>query len=296
MAARKPSKLLQQLFIPEVDPKHEGKVKRAQMILNREFYHPGLLQVALTHPSYAKHAKTTNNYERMEFLGDSILGAIIAEEVFARYPDLEEGGLTRIKVSVVSGASLSKVCGELGLGECIIFGDSEAGTQGRGLHSALENVYEAIVAALYLDGGWDVARDWVMLTLGPHISHDIATEPESPKSSLQEYLQARKRKPTYRITDIIGPPHDRVFQAAVYCDDELLGTGEGHSKKAAEAAAAQVALEKIAEQKANGRRKRRERKAEQTEDAAATGADAVEGAADDEPQGDDEARSEQNAE
>ena len=129
----------------------------------------------------------------------------------------------------------------LGLGECIIFGDSEAGTQGRGLHSALENVYEAIVAALYLDGGIDIAREWVMRTLGPHISRDIATEPESPKSSLQEYLQARRRKPTYRITDIIGPPHDRVFQAAVYCGDELIGTGEGHSKKAAEAAAAQQA-------------------------------------------------------
>ena len=84
-----------------------------------------------------------------------------------------------------------------------------------------------------------------MRTLGPHISRDIATEPESPKSSLQEYLQARRRKPTYRITDIIGPPHDRVFQAAVYCGDELIGTGEGHSKKAAEAAAAQQALETL---------------------------------------------------
>lgn len=252
--------MLKQLNIPDVDPKHKDKVEQAQKILDREFYCPGLLQVALTHPSYAKHAKTTNNYERMEFLGDSILGAIIAEEIFGRFPDLEEGGLTRIKVSLVSGASLSKVCGELGLGECIIFGDSEAGTKGRGLHSALENVYEAIVAALYLDGGWDVAREWIMLTLGPHISHDIATEPESPKSSLQEYLQARKRKPTYKITDITGPPHDRVFQAAVYCEDELIGTGEGHSKKSAEAAAAQMALDKIAEEKANGRRKRRERK------------------------------------
>lgn len=243
--ARRPSKLLSKLQIPDVSPEHDSRIKHAQEIIGREFSVPGLLQVALTHPSYVKHTKSGDNYERLEFLGDSILGAIIAEEVFGMFPDLEEGGLTRIKVSLVSGASLSQVCGELGLGECIIFGDSEAGTQGRGLHSALENVYEAIVAALYLDGGIDIAREWVMRTLGPHISRDIATEPESPKSSLQEYLQARRRKPTYRITDIIGPPHDRVFQAAVYCGDELIGTGEGHSKKAAEAAAAQQALETL---------------------------------------------------
>lgn len=244
--ARRPNKeLLSKLDIPELELEHEGKLKKAEEIIGREFYNKGVLQVALTHPSYTKHAKTTNNYERLEFLGDSILGAIIAEEVFGRYPDLEEGGLTRIKVSVVSGASLSKVCGEEGLGDCIIFGESETGTQSRGMHSALENVYEAIVAALYLDGGIDVAREWVMRTLGPHISHDIATEPESPKSSLQEYLQARRKKPYYKITDIIGPPHDRKFQAAVYCEDELIGEGEGRSKKAAEAEAAQRALEKF---------------------------------------------------
>ena len=240
--ARRPSKLLEKLDFLEVMPQYESQIVRAQQIIGREFAKPEVLQVALTHPSFGKHGKTVSNYERMEFLGDSILGYIIAEEVFGRYPDLEEGGLTRIKVSLVSGDSLSKVCGDLGLADCIIFGDSEAGTQGRGLHSALENVYEAIVAALYLDGGIEAARDWVLTTLGPHISRDIATEPESPKSSLQEYLQARRKKPVYKIIDIIGPPHDRMFQAAVYCGDEQIGTGEGHSKKAAEAAAAQEAL------------------------------------------------------
>lgn len=243
--ARRPSKFIENLDIPELEECHLANLDRAEKIIGREFTNRGLLQVALTHPSYGKHTKVTNNYERLEFLGDSVLGFIIAEETFGRFPDLEEGGLTRIKVSLVSGASLSKVSAEEGIGECIIFGDSEAGTQGRGLHSALENVYEAIVAALYLDGGIEAARDWVLRTLGPHISRDIATEPESPKSSLQEYLQARRKKPYYKITDIIGPPHDRVFQAAVYCDEDCIGTGEGHSKKAAEAAAAKEALVKL---------------------------------------------------
>ena len=243
--ARRPSKLIEHRDIPEIEECHLANLDKAEKIIGREFFNRGLLQVALTHPSYGKHTRSTNNYERLEFLGDSILGFIIAEETFGRFPDLEEGGLTRIKVSLVSGASLSKVCGDEGLGDCIIFGDSEAGTKGRGLHSALENVYEALVAALYLDGGIDAAREWVLRTLGPHISRDIATEPESPKSSLQEYLQARRKKPYYRITDIIGPPHDRIFQAEVYCDDETLGVGEGHSKKAAEAAAAAQALKAL---------------------------------------------------
>lgn len=243
--ARRPSKLVEKLDIPPIEESHIANLERAEQIIGRPFANRGLLQVALTHPSYGKHTKVSNNYERLEFLGDSILGFIIAEETFGRFPDLEEGGLTRIKVSLVSGASLSKVCGDEGLGECIIFGDSEAGTKGRGLHSALENVYEAIVAALYLDGGIEAARDWVLRTLGPHISRDIATEPESPKSSLQEYLQARRKKPYYKITGIDGPPHDRVFQAQVYCDDDVLGMGEGHSKKAAEAAAAAEALKAL---------------------------------------------------
>ena len=237
--------VIEKLNIPPLDKRHKRKLERAEEIIGYEFSNRGLLQVALTHPSASKAVNGNANYERLEFLGDSILGAIMAEEVFSRYPDLEEGGLTRIKVALVSGASLSHISDELGIGRVIIFGDSEYGTKGRGLTSALENVYEAIVAALYIDGGIDAARAWILKTLGPLISRDIASEPESPKSSLQEYLQARKRKPEYEITDIVGPPHDRLFKAQVMVDDEVIGTGEGHSKKAAEAAAATQALKKL---------------------------------------------------
>lgn len=220
-----------------------AKLEQAQRVLGYSFKDTELLSAALTHPSKAKHTATTHNYERLEFLGDSILGAVIANELFCRYPDLDEGGLTRIKVSLVAGSTLSKVADDLGLAEAIIFGESETGTDCRGMHSALENVFEALVAALFLDGGLDLARTWILDTLGPHISKDIAAEPESPKSSLQEYLQARQKKPVYEITGQDGPPHDRTFFARVLVDDEELGSGQGRSKKEAEAAAAAVALE-----------------------------------------------------
>lgn len=217
----------------------------AERIVGYHFNDRSLLELALKHPSASEHAMNTDNYERLEFLGDSILGAIIAEEIFERFPDLEEGGLTRIKVSLVSGASLSKVAEEEGLSQVIIFGESEAGTKGRGMTSALENVFEAIVAALFLDGGIEQARSWALRVLGPHIDRDIASEPESPKSSLQEHLQARHKKPVYEITGVDGPPHARQFTASVLVDGEVLGTGAGTSKKHAEAAAAAVALERL---------------------------------------------------
>lgn len=224
---------------------HERNIARVEEILDYGFQDKGLIEAALTHPSYAMHTATTFNYERLEFLGDSILGAIVADDIFRRYPDLEEGGLTRIKVALVSGAMLSRVAAEEGIGDCIIFGESETGTDQRGLHSALENVYEAIVAALYLDGGITAARRWIVSSLGPYVSKDIAAEPESPKSLLQEYLQARGQKPDYRITNTSGPAHDLTFYADALVDDEVIGSGEGHSKKAAEADAARAALEKL---------------------------------------------------
>ena len=238
-------KLISQLHMGKPHPENAAQVEKAQEILGYQFNHTALLEAAITHPSASKHAHKLKDYERLEFLGDSVLGCIIAEETFGRFPDLDEGGLTRIKVSVVSGVSLSTVGKEIGLGDVIIFGDSEAGTKGRGLNSALENVFEALVGALYLDSGMEAAREWALRVLGDHIRREIAEEPESPKSSLQEYLQARRRKPLYRITEVSGPPHDRKFTAAVLVDEQVLGTGEGRSKKAAEAAAAQKALEEL---------------------------------------------------
>lgn len=221
------------------------KLARAERILGYEFEDKGLLEAALTHPSALDKPSTLHDYERLEFLGDSILGAITAVYLFETFKDLDEGGLTRIKVSLVSGTTLSRVSSEEGAADCIIFGESETGTDQRGLHSALENVYESLVAALYLDGGVDAARAWIARTLLIHADRNLALEPESPKSSLQEYLQDQGKQPVYQIIGADGPPHARTFFAQVQVDDQIIGHGSGHSKKQAEAAAAAEALKAL---------------------------------------------------
>lgn len=209
------------------------------------FHDKQLLVQALTHPSAVEEDAIDLSYERLEFLGDSILGALVAREIYCRFPEMDEGGMTRIKVSLVSGTSLSTVASEMGFDDIIIFGGSERGTGRRGLHSALENVYESVVAALALDGGIDVVQEWVLRTLSPHISRQHAMEPENPKSTLQEYLQVKRITPTYELVAADGPPHDRTFTSQVLSGDVVIGVGSGRSKKDAEANAATAALQRL---------------------------------------------------
>ena len=218
------------------------RLEQAQEILGYRFKDVNVLKAALTHPSATEGQAGRHSYERLEFLGDSILGAIVAREAFSTYPQLDEGGLTRIKVSLVSGVSLSALAEELGIGQVIIFGQSEAGTGKRGLHSALENVYEAIVAAICLDGGYQSAHDFVARTLLPRMDISMAREPENPKSTLQEHLQEHRITPTYEIIETMGPPHDRSFVSRVLAAGIPLAQGFGHSKKEAEVEAAREAL------------------------------------------------------
>ncbi|NTW27899.1 MAG: ribonuclease III [Coriobacteriia bacterium] len=213
--------------------------------MGHRFSDRDLLLRALTHPSAIEAKDPGAYYERLEFLGDSVVGFVIAEEVFRRYPDMPEGGMTRIKISAVAGTTLSEVAADLGLGGALIVGDSERGTGGRGLVSALENVYEALVAALYLDAGLPAAREWVLATLGSRISEDAASTPENPKSLLQEITQARGLAPTYRLIAEDGPPHARTFTCAVEMEGIVVGQGSGRTKKDAEAAAASAALERL---------------------------------------------------
>ncbi len=223
------------------------KLDRAQEILDWRFENTQYLLSAITHPSATEGRAVKFSYERLEFLGDSILGALVANEAFHRFPDLDEGGLTRIKVALVSGASLSGVAEKLGFADIIVFGSSETGTGRRGLHSALENVYEAVVAALYLDGGVEVAGAFVERTLIPKMSLSLAREPENPKSALQEKLQEGGITPTYKLVETQGPPHDRTFVAQVYAGDKGLARGVGRTKKEAESQAAKTTLARLSE-------------------------------------------------
>ncbi len=223
------------------------KLDRAQEILDWRFENTQYLLSAITHPSATEGRAVKFSYERLEFLGDSILGALVANEAFHRFPDLDEGGLTRIKVALVSGASLSEVAEKLGFADIIVFGSSETGTGRRGLHSALENVYEAVVAALYLDGGREVAERFVTDTLIPRMDISMAREPENPKSALQEKLQEGGITPTYKLVETQGPPHDRTFVAQVYAGDKGLARGVGRTKKEAESQAAKTTLARLSE-------------------------------------------------
>ena len=225
----------------------QRKLVRAQEILDYRFDSEHLLLSAITHPSATEGKAVKYSYERLEFLGDSILGAIVAAIAFHRFHDLDEGGLTRIKVALVSGTSLSDVANRLGFADIIVFGSSETGTGKRGLHSALENVYEAVVAALYLDGGIEAAQEFVERTLIPRMSMDMAREPENPKSALQEKLQEDGITPTYKLVETQGPPHDRTFVAQVFAGTQGLARGTGRTKKEAESQAAKSTLARLGE-------------------------------------------------
>ena len=184
------------------------RLTRAQEILGHEFNNKVLLRAALTHPSAVEGLPVSASYERLEFLGDSILGAVVARSLFESYPEFDEGKLTRLKVSLVSGATLSEVSHELGIDDIIIFGASETGTGARGLHSAL-----------YLDAGWDAAAEFIHRTLKPHLASERAEHPANPKSFLQECVQADGHEPpAYKLVGSEGPAHAPTFTAVVLID------------------------------------------------------------------------------
>ncbi|MCL1891256.1 MAG: ribonuclease III [Coriobacteriia bacterium] len=220
------------------------RLAQAEKILGHQFSNPTLLETALRHPSAASEDSSQPSYDRLEFLGDAVLGMVVSRLIYDRFPRMDEGGMTRIKVSLVAGQQLSEVAKGLGFGELISFGSSERGTGNRGLTSALEDIYEACIAALTLDGGLEVATAFIERTLAPLIQESMAAEPTNPKSTLQEILQVRHITPTYEVIDTEGPPHSRTFTVTVLADGEVIGQGSGRSKKDAEAAAALSALKK----------------------------------------------------
>lgn len=218
-------------------------IKHVEEVCGHEFADKELVAHALTHPSAEESKKVGKDYERLEFLGDSVLGALIAIDVYERFPDMSEGELSQLKIALVSGEMLSEVAGELGLAAYIRVGDSERGTGERGLRSMLEDVYEALVGALYLDGGAEAAHDFVRRTLHPRMTASLGRKAVSPKSRLQEHVQRDYRTgPVYKLEGELGPAHSPTFVSVVLVDGARVGRGEGSTKKESQAAAAQDAL------------------------------------------------------
>lgn len=222
------------------------RVAEIERICGHTFQDKSLIESAITHPSAVEGKPVSASYERLEFLGDSILGAIVATDLFERFPAMDEGELTRIKISLVSGETLSRVSNDLGIAPLIVMGESERGTGARGMHSALENVFESVVGALYLDAGYDTTHAFVVAALGEYVSPTLALRAVSPKSRLQEVMQREMHcAPEYKLVNEQGPAHDPVFTSVVMVTGARVGRGEGSSKKSSESAAAQDALERM---------------------------------------------------
>ncbi len=187
--------------------------------------------------------------ERLEFLGDAVLGLVANEELYHMYPDRSEGDLTKMKSLLVCGARLSEVAIEIDLGLHIRMSRSEAATGGRQRSSILADTTEALIGAVYLDGGLQPAREVIRrIVLKGSESVLERRSLRNYKSRLQELIQSRyKSPPRYRVVSVSGPDHDRVFQVSVTFSGEVLGSGEGRNKKTAEQHAARVALEKLEE-------------------------------------------------
>ncbi len=224
----------------------ETALTRLQERLGVSFRELSRLERALTHRS----AATSNHFdsnERLEFLGDSVLGLVVSENLFRLYPQHSEGDLAKSKAYIVSEAALAEAASRLGLEEFVVMSLSEAATGGRRRRSILADAFEAIIAAVYLDRGIVAARKVVRNALLETL-HAAATDQHRHdfKSSLQERTQAAVRKaPLYRIANEAGQEHDKTFLAEAFLDEVRIGTGTGKSKKEAEQAAALDALNQL---------------------------------------------------
>jgi ribonuclease-3 len=205
--------------------------------LGYRFKRMDLLDLALTHRSWANEQSIPEHYERLEFLGDAVLGLVAGEWLYASHPELPEGDLSKHKAQLVSREALARHARELDLGESLRIGVGEDRSGGRTKASLLADSMEAVFGAIYLDGGLEAARKAIL----PLLENDAKTQ-------LQEVVQALGWDlPDYRLTDSIGPDHNKTFIVEVWLAGELAGRGEGPSKKLAEQRAAADALENLPE-------------------------------------------------
>lgn len=217
-------------------------MQELQSKLNYRFMDHGLIQTALTHSSYANEHRCQSN-ERLEFLGDSILGMVVASYLYRLYPDMTEGKMTRLRAELVCEQSLHRVAGRMGFGENLRLGKGEELSGGRERASILADCVEAVIAALYLDGGFDVAREFIM----EHILSELAGRDfaygSDYKTELQELVQQKPNQNlSYAMVAESGPDHMKSFTAEVRLNGAVLGTGVGRTKKEAEQNAAGRAL------------------------------------------------------
>ena len=226
-----------------------------QQRLGYSFRDESLLRLALTHPSVAHENGVTSasgdeaqrrptHNQRLEFLGDSVLGFVLSHELYEKFPEADEGALTKSRAKLVNASSLSEHGRALGLGAHLILSRGEENTGGRERSSALADAFEALLGAIFLDGGFDPAREFILREFSGKLG-ELGTLPgiENPKGELQELLQSRSpNAPEYQLISASGADHARDFECAVLHDGVELARGRGKSKKIAESEAALAAL------------------------------------------------------
>ncbi|SHJ95785.1 ribonuclease III [Paramaledivibacter caminithermalis] len=217
-----------------------------EQLINYEFKKKELINEALTHSSYAneKKNKKYKHNERLEFLGDSVLGLIISDYLFINYPDLPEGELTKTRAKIVCEPTLSYCAKAIDLGNYIMLGKGEDATGGRERQSLLADAFESVIGAIYLDGGIESAKKFILWTMKEVINDALNGKIFIDyKTRLQELIQNDPNvKISYEIIDEKGPDHNKTFYTQVKKNDNVLGHGKGKSKKESEQNAAKMAL------------------------------------------------------
>jgi len=229
-------------------PSAKSNVEELQRGLGYQFSKPELLRLALTHPSVAHEttAPTPHN-QRLEFLGDAVLSLVLTQELYEKFYTVSEGPLTKARAQMVNRRSLAEQARRFHVGQFLILSRGEESSGGREKQSALADAFEAILGAIFLDGGFNAAREFILKCFRDSFGQ-LARIPniDNPKGELQEQLQARSTDaPRYETTSVSGPDHDRLFECAVFHDGRELGRGKGKSKKAAESQAALAALQTL---------------------------------------------------
>ncbi|MEE0928658.1 MAG: ribonuclease III [Acutalibacteraceae bacterium] len=219
-------------------------MKNFEEYLGYKFKNSDLLKNALAHSSYANevHSKNGSN-ERLEFLGDSVLSIIVSEYLFNNYKELPEGELTELRASLVCEKTLCIFAKELHIGDFLLLGKGEAQNHGNERASILADAFEAVLAAIFLDGGMEVAKKHVLRFVIPELENREFELFKDYKTSLQEVIQRNpEERLTYVLIDESGPDHDKRFTVEVHLNSNVIGTGSGRSKKQAEQQAARQAL------------------------------------------------------
>ena len=222
-------------------------MRTLQEKLGYHFSNVALLENALTHSSYANEHKAAGfeSNERLEFLGDSVLGMVVADYLYRNCPSLPEGDLTRLRAGLVCEGNLVLVAKELDLGRCLKLGKGEELGGGRNRPSILADAVESVLAAVYLDGGIGAARKLIQHFILDHISR-VHQATKDNKTALQEIIQRKSGQTlTYELIGAEGPDHCKVFRMQVLLNGNPIGVGEGRSKKEAEQAAAAAAIAQL---------------------------------------------------